>query len=81
MRVCNICLGVPEYTGSPTIGKLNDSSQKKYLLGVNFQSAIADLCEKCLDNLQNGRWDKLAESSHDVLMLRLGVQPGAKPDD
>ena len=72
MKVCNVCLGPPEYKGAPQIE--NGRGDKAYLFSPTWNGSEVDLCKPCLENLQHGRWDKLAESAHDVLMLRLGVK-------
>lgn len=72
MRVCNVCLAPPAYTGTPTIKQMSKSDEQ-YLFGLDWMSATVDFCAECLDAMRKGRWDTLAERAHDVLMLRLGV--------
>lgn len=71
MKVCNVCLGPPDYSGQPMMQK--GAGDKVYLFAPDWQASSVDLCSTCVENFQHGRWDKIAESAHDVLMLRLGV--------
>ena len=77
VKVCNVCLGSPDFTGSPQVN--DGSDNKKYLFSSGWKDSTIDLCVGCLEFFQQGRWDKIAERAHDVLLLRLGV-PGDRPE-
>jgi hypothetical protein len=74
MMVCDICLGAPEYNGSPVIRKAGNGGEEYLFQHPNDRTTSrVDLCEKCVELIRARAWDKIAERAHDVLMLRLGV--------
>lgn len=74
MQVCDICLGVPDFTGSPMITSTKNRAEE-YLFSNkgDINSRRVDLCKECRELFANRSWDKIAERAHDILMLRLGV--------
>lgn len=78
MMVCDICMAPdPKYNGSPVIKVAGGTSNEEYLFQHPERRTTmrVDFCDKCVELLRARAWDKIAERAHDVLMLRLGVQP------
>lgn len=72
MQVCDVCLGDPQFGGSPTI-RDTSARAEEYLFGDAHR---IDLCKECRDLFLQRAWAKIAERAHDVLLLRLGVPEG-----
>ena len=76
MKVCNICLGPPDSSGTPVMQDTAGDRVYVFAKPGDYSGAQVDFCETCLSLLNHQSWDKIAERAHDVLMLRLGVQDG-----